>query len=164
MNSPCLEGLIALIDKRHKFCFGEALLTGTILASASLGYWLASKTEGEKAADFYRQYTRLILKNEITEARKLHKQALSAGGDLPLTEIWLPLVQAQDDGYDKLYYYLRILAGNKDREETYEEIAELISRSPQAFNEELKNKYLEALYEIPGIRRDFIEKYGLQKD
>ena len=147
---------------RKKIVFGEVLLASTIFASAGFVYWLIAETEAEKATNFYEQYKRLVLKDEVKKAQKLHKEVLTAGGDSPLNEIWLPLVQAQEDGYDKLSYYVRILAGNPEREATYEEIAELISNSPPSFNEELKDIYLKELYEVPNIRRDYIKKFGLK--
>lgn len=154
-------GREGMINKRNKLCMGHVLLVSSVLIVAGFSYWLAAKSEEEKAHDFYVEYKRLILKDQIQQARKFHNNILSAGGDAPLSEAWLPLVQAQEDGYDKLANYVRMLAGNTEREASYEEIADLIRRSPQSFQGELKNQYLIALNAISQVRSDLLQKHGL---
>ena len=86
---------------------------------------------------------------------------LSEGGDAPLDEVWLPLVLMQTDGYARLTNYRRILAGNPDREATYEEISNFILNAPQSFHDELKGHYFAVLIDIPQVRIEWLQKYGL---
>ncbi len=155
-----------MTDPLIRVPFGYILLVATALTCVGFGYWLVSDSEAEKVTRFFIEYKELNLRNKVDEARKLHQRVLSTGGndDEPLDEVWLPLVQALEDGYDKLSFYVRILAGDTEREATYEEIANLISRAPQAFNQELKKIYINELYEVPKVRLDLLEKYGLHAD
>ncbi len=141
--------------------FGYVLLTTTLLTIAAFSYYLLSESEAERLSRFYKTYDSLVLAGKIDEAQKLQSQVLAIGSDLPLDETWLPLVQAQRNGYDKLSNYLRILAGNTQREETYKEISELIAKAPDTFNRETKSIYIKELNELPFVERLFLKKYGL---
>ena len=153
-----------MINKRNRVCLGHVLLFCSVLSGIGFSYWLATESESEKARNFYVEYKRLLLKDQIKQAREFHKNTLAIGGDTPLDEAWLPLVQVQEDGYDKLANYVRILAGNTEREASYEEIAILIKKSPKSFQDNLKIQYLIALNTIPKVRSDFLEKYGLKTE
>ena len=143
--------------------FGYVLLAVTLVVSVGFSYWLLAESEAEQVTRFYRQYERLTLEGKLSEARELHNRVLSTGDSEELGEIWLPLVQAQEDGYDKLSNYLRILAGNTQREATYNEIADLIARAPESFLQGSKSDYIEMLNEIPFVAKELLGKYGLLK-
>ncbi len=145
----------------------KSLLAGTIILSSSLllcagfSYWLVNESEAERAQRFNREYDLLLLQNKHQQAGELFMDVLSEGGDAPLDEVWLPFVLMQTDGYAILTNYSRILAGNPDREATYEEISNLIINAPRSFHDELKGHYFAALIDIPQVRLEWLQKYGL---
>ncbi len=123
----------------------KSLLAGTIILSSSLllcagfSYWLVNESEAERAQRFNREYDLLLLQNKHQQAGELFMDVLSEGGDAPLDEVWLPFVLMQTDGYAILTNYSRILAGNPDREATYEEISNLIiQRESKSYKEETR--------------------------
>ncbi|MDJ0882436.1 MAG: hypothetical protein QNJ56_12370 [Gammaproteobacteria bacterium] len=144
-----------------KVCPSYIILVTVVFLSAGFGAWLYQKNDDELARDFYKQYSRLILKGERAKAKEFHNQILAVGGNEALSETWLPLVQAQPDGYDKLTNYIRLLKGNTEREATYEEIAALLINAPASFKGDIKKQYLQSLNDIPNIKRELLVKYQL---
>lgn len=140
---------------------GSIFLSSSLLLCAGFSYWLVNETEAERAQRFHREYDLLRLQEKHQQAGELFMDVLSVGGDAPLDEVWLPLVLVQADGYARLTNYSRILAGNPDREATYEEISNFIVNAPQSFHDELKGHYFAALIDIPQIRIEWLQKYGL---
>lgn len=147
----------------------NGLLSGYIALSCSLllcggfGYWIVAESEAERMQKFQRQFEFLLLQNKIQQAGELFMDVLSEGGGAPLDEMWLPMVLMQQDGYEKLINYTRILAGNTNREATYEEISNLIKNAPEDFHTDLKQHYFDELAEIPMVRKDWLQNYGLMK-
>jgi hypothetical protein len=135
-----------------------------VLLFLGLIHWLNSETEVERARNFFIEYRWLVIQGEKGKAKALFDSVLTTGGDEPIDKIWLPLVQFQEDGYSKLINYSRLLAGDTEREATYAEISYLISRSPEEFQDKLKDYYLTDLLRIPDVRKDLVEKYGLMMD
>lgn len=132
-----------------------------ILLATGFSYWLFVETEAERAQRFHRGYEFLLLQNKTDQAGQLFSEALYDENGTPLNEIWLPLVVMQQDGYGKLINYTRILAGNVNREATYEEISNLIKNAPSEFHNELKSHYFTEILEIPRVRKEFLIKYDL---
>ena len=145
----------------NKFYLSHIIFVGILLIFAGFTYWLISESEPERASNFFHEYKLLVIQGKSKEAEILFDEALSHGDDSQLDEIWLPLVLSQEDGYDKLINYSRLLAGNTEREATYEEISNLITRSPKDFQENLKEYYLVELLEIPDVRIDLLRKSDL---
>lgn len=145
----------------NKFYLSHIIFVGILLIFAGFTYWLISESEPERASNFFHEYKLLVIQGKSKEAEILFDEALSHGDDSQLDEIWLPLVLSQEDGYDKLINYSRLLAGNTEREATYEEISNLITRSPKDFQENLKEYYLVELLEIPDVRIDLLRKFDL---
>lgn len=142
-------------------CFGRIVLAISLLLEAGFAYWLVAESDDEKVHNIFVEFDSLLLQGKRKEAHELFAEALSAEGDGPLNPIWSPLVRAQGNGYVQLDYYVRILAGDPDRESTYKEIANLIEFAPEAFHKEVKSRYFAALNNVPGVRFELLEKYKL---
>ncbi len=132
-----------------------------ILLCLGFSYWLVSETEVERARNFYVEYGWIRIQEKHKEADKLYEEVLARGGDEPIDQVWHPLVLSQEDGYDKLINYSRLLAGDTEREATYAEIYNLIERSPKEFRDNLKVYYLIELQEIPHVRIDLLRQHNL---
>jgi hypothetical protein len=149
------------MKKLKNYCFGEMLLVSSVLLSGGFSYWLIAESDDEKVHRVFVEHDRLVLEGRRREARELFEDALKREGEGALAPIWSPLVRAQGNGYVQLEYYIRILAGDPDRELTYKEIASLIETAPKVFHEEVKPRYLSALRGVSGIKVELLAKYGL---
>ncbi len=144
-----------------KFYTDWALLTAILSASSYFAYWVVAENDDDQVHDVLVEYGKHILHGEREWAVELLDNTLSAKADEPLDPIWLQLVRTKSNGYERLGYYMRILAGDPDREATYSEISNFIELAPEAFNEDVKERYLSDMKALPGIRNIFLEKYGL---
>lgn len=145
-----------------KVHFGPSLLIFTLVSTTFFCYWLFTESDDEKLHRVYLQFDRLRLEGRQTEADKLFDETLSSTGDGPLDPIYTPLIRAKSNGYQRLEYYERILAGDPGREATYKEIETILSFVPDKYVVEIRTKYLAALANIPEVRQDFLRKYNLQ--
>jgi len=141
--------------------FGEVLLVTAVSLSAYFSYWLITESDNEKVHNALVEHSKLAVRDSPKEAYQHLSDVLSAQKDGPLDPVWLRLVHVKSNGYERLGYYMRILAGDPDREETYNEIATFIELAPKVFHEEVKMDYLTDMNAISGVRHDLLEKYGL---
>ena len=133
----------------------------TIIICIGFFNWIASDSDIDKLSEFYQEYNRLYIYERYEEADNFRIKTLTDNTKQgQLDEIWLPVVMELENGYQKLDCYLRILAGNPYREESYAEIVEVLNSVPKG-NQINKNLYLEALNEIADVNHDLLLKYGL---
>ena len=133
----------------------------TILICIGFVNWIAGDSDLDKLSEFYQEYNRLYIYERYKEADNFRIKTLTDNTKQgQLDEIWLPVVMELENGYQKLDCYLRILAGNPYREESYAEIVEVLNSVPKG-NQINKNLYLEALNEIADVNHDLLLKYGL---
>lgn len=145
---------------KSRVCLGSILLLISVLFVFLSAYWLFKETDADKVRLFYMEYDRLVLEDRTVLAEKLINETLSGLGEV-ISEEWVAVLQKQVDGYDKLFNYTHLLAGNVQREETYKEISGLLDRAPQAFKDEKLVLYMDMLQEIPDVQQDLLVKYGL---
>ena len=146
---------------KKTICTGNITLILSTLVLLIFMYWLFTKTEDELARDFYIKINQLTLTGNQVLARQLQQEQLLEGGDNPLDTVWLNLVQSQENGYDQLLGYLRLLKSNPDREASYLEIANIIKDAPPSFKSSGEKTYLSKLFSIENIRIDLLNQYGL---
>lgn len=133
----------------------------TIIICIGFISWITSKSDLDKLSEFYQEYNRLYIYERYEEADNLRFKVLTENSQQgQLDEIWLPVVMELENGYWKLEWYLRILAGHPDREASYAEIVEILDSAPKG-DQIKKNRYLKSLKEIAGIHHDLLQKYGL---
>jgi len=133
----------------------------TIIICIGFFNWITSDSDIDKLSEFYQEYNRLYIYERYEEADNFRIKTLTDNTKQgQLDEIWLPVVMELENGYQKLDCYLRILAGNPYREESYAEIVEVLNSVPKG-NQINKNLYLEALNEIADVNHDLLLKYGL---
>jgi len=148
-----------MIYLAKKPCLGDVFLVFSILLFTSTSYWLFSESDDEKASRIFKKHYSLLLEGRREDASRLLDKTLEGEG--PLDPIWLPLVHANSNGYFQLFHYLRILAADPEREETYLAIANLVKFSPEAFHVEKKSLYYADIAKIKNVQFNFLEKYGL---
>ncbi len=149
------------IKEKKVRCPGGILLLCSLLISTYFFYWVFAENDDDQVHDAVVAYEKLQIRGKSDEAFKLMNDIWASKDDGPLDPIWLQLVSAKSNGYERLGYYLRILEGDPDREATYSEIANFIEIAPKAFHDEVKSRYLNDMSKISGIRRDWLQKYGL---
>ena len=133
----------------------------TILICIGFVNWIAGDSDFDKLSEFYQEYNRLYIYERYEEANNFRIKTLADNSEQgQLNEIWLPVVMELENGYLKLEFYLRILAGNPYREASYAEMVEILNSTPKG-NQINKTLYLEALNEIAGINHDLLQKYDL---
>ena len=133
----------------------------TIIICIGFFNWITSDSDIDKLSEFYQEYNRLYIYERYEEADNFRIKTLTDNTKQgQLDEIWLPVVMELENGYQKLDCYLRMLAGNPYREESYAEIVEVLNSVPKG-NQINKNLYLEALNEIADVNHDLLLKYGL---
>lgn len=148
-----------------RYCVGYFLLSIALICSFSFGYWLIDESEHEKVRRIRIEADELLLEEKREEANRLVKDFLATTGDGPLDPVWLPLIRNNvSNGYELLGYYVRILAGDPEREATYSEIANFIEMAPQAFHDEVKQRYLVDLGAVLGVKHDLLQKNHLLPD
>lgn len=145
-------------------CLGGVLLTASVVSCASLAYWLLAESDHNRVHDILEAHGRLVAHERRKEAVELLTKSLASAGEGPLDPIWLRLMSSVSNGYVRLGYYIRILRSDPAREATYYEISSFIEQAPKAFHDEVKAKYLGDLADVPGVRSDYLEKYGLVSD
>ncbi len=150
-----------VIKEKKAPCPGGILLLCSLLISTYFFYWVFAENDDDQVHDAVVAYEKLQIRGKSDEAFKLMNDIWASKDDGPLDPIWLQLVSAKSNGYERLGYYLRILEGDPDREATYGEIANFIEIAPKAFHDEVKFRYLDDMSKISGIRRDWLQKYGL---
>jgi len=138
-----------------------AVFICTIFICIGFVNWITSDSDLDKLSKFYLEYNRLHIYERYEEADNLRFKVLTENSQQgQLDEIWLPVVMELENGYWKLEWYLRILAGNPDREASYAEIVKILDSAPKG-DQIKKNRYLKSLKEIVGIHHDLLQKYGL---
>ena len=135
------------------------LLIGTAALSLTFVWWLGAEKELDQVRRFAIEYERLMVRNRHTEAKHLFDKITA--GDGPLDPIWVGLLETQLSGYHKLEAYVRIMAGDPEREATYQEIADLIAMAPESFQLEVKPLYLSDLASVPGVSPELLKKHNL---
>ncbi len=149
-----------MISKRIQW--GEILLFFTLFLGVCFGYWLMAESDDEKVRRIFLAHDQLVLQGKRLEARALFKDSLKVEGDGALDPVWIPFVRVQGNGYVQLEFYLRILAGDPDRELTYQEIANLVDMAPEVFHLEVKSRYFFSFAQVSGARPKLLESYGLK--
>jgi len=137
------------------------IFTGTLVILMFFIVWIASESDVEKVQVFYTKYEQFTLNGDLDGARSLHRAILKNEGDKPLSENWLKMVQLLSDRKVKLQYYIGILAGNPNREATYEEIRILINEPTDIFTAVEIDNYLSRLRQLKDVRNDLLIKYNL---
>jgi len=132
----------------------------SVFISGFIANWLVSVSETEEIYKFYKEYSRLTLRKDFDGASSLHEDILNGQGSKPLSLNWLTVVKTFRDNKKKLYFYVQILEGHPNRENTYREIAELLKKIKVLDTVEAKNYYVK-LQKIDGIRKDLLLKYQL---
>ncbi len=140
---------------------GELFLTISLVSTACFCFWIVSKDDDDLVHDALKDYGRMVVFEKRSEGYTQLQEILANQPDGPLDPIWLQLVRINRNGYEKLGYYLRILEDDTERKLTYREIANFLELAPDVFHDEVKDRYLGDMSRIPGIRRDWLEEYGL---
>jgi len=147
----------------HKdgLCLSYFILACSILICSGIAFWLYNDTELEKYIDYNSKSKKLLFYKQYEDNFKLRNEILAEIFDDEIDLIWLNFVKDEPDGHVKLQLYSRLLAGTPDREETYQEIAAIITDAPKEYPVKEKIRYLIALKAIKGVHLDLLEKYSL---
>ena len=149
--------MVNSVIQRINYC----IFICTIIVCIGFVNWITNDSDIDKLSEFYQEYNRLYIYERYEEANNFRIKTLADNSEQgQLNEIWLPVVMELENGYLKLEFYLRILAGNPYREASYAEMVEILNSTPKG-NQINKTLYLEALNEIAGINHDLLQKYGL---
>ena len=144
---PFYEGLVLLIS---------------ILITVSFFIWIFTNTEDEQVHQVKAQYERLFEQGKINEAKELLREVLGEKKQASINPVWLPIIRLEDNGYEKLGYFMQVLKSDPDRKATYFEVAGFIELAPKAFHDEVKARYLADISQISGIRQEWLEEFNLK--
>ena len=150
--------------KGKMICKGWIFLLSTLSVSTLFSYWLIRESVDEKVRGIFIEHDKLVLLDQRKEAQELLVSEIAKEGEGPLDPLWMPLIRAGSNGYIQLGYLVRVLQGNPDREQTYEEIANLIETAPDSFQVEVKPRLLADINAISGIRNEWLDKYSLKTE
>lgn len=147
----------------HKdgLCVSYCILAFSIIITSGFAIWLYKDTDLIKYTDFTTESRKLKFYARYEDNLKLRNEILEEIFDDEIDIAWMPFVQDEPDGYVKLQLYSRLLAGNPDHEEIYEQIGHIIESAPGEYPSKQKIRYLTSLKAITGIQNDLLEKYGL---
>jgi hypothetical protein len=152
---------IKLMVHKDGLCISYLILACSIFVCSGFAYWLYMDSDIEKLSDYHFGYNRLILFEQLDDAKKFRSESLASIFDDEIDRIWWDVIYSVDDGYVKIRLYSRLLAGNPDYESIYKDIADTMDSATEEFSIEERTRYLTALKEINGIHHVLLEKYGL---
>ena len=138
------------------------ILACSIIICSVFALWLNAETEVDKYRNFMRAHNKLFFTGQFEAVEILRAKTLAGMTSDKLDNMWIQLVEAEQDGLPKIQLYIRILAGNPENEFTYVQISSLLN---SVFPEESQNKerlqILKRLQGIEGIRYDLLERNNL---
>ncbi len=142
-------------------CISYMILACSIFVCTCFVFWLYTESDIEKLRDYHARYNVLFLHERFEDAGKFHSEVLASIYDDEIDKIWWDIIRKEHDGYEKLQFYSRLLAGNPGIEKIYHEIAAILVVAPEEFSRTQMDKYLTSLKEIRGVHPGWLEKYDL---
>ncbi|MBL1141657.1 MAG: hypothetical protein HND53_06460 [Proteobacteria bacterium] len=143
-------------------CISHLVLACSVAICAVFAIWLNSDTEVEEYRAFMLVYDNFFFTNEKEEAKKFRHKKLAELKGNKIDNMWLPIVEVEEDGPYKIQLYIRILAGDPEKEFTYIQLAALIYIVfPEESQRQQRNKFFKEIQEIEGIHYHLLEKYNL---
>jgi hypothetical protein len=119
-------------------------------------------TELDEYREFMTAYDEYFFKGETEEVKKFRVNKLKEIKSDKINNMWLPIVDVEEDGPLKIDLYLGILAGNPLNEFTYAQIAALIFNVfPGDSNKHKRNELFSSIKNIEEINHLFLKKYNL---
>ena len=152
---------IDLMVIKEGLYLGHLILICSMIICSAFAYWLYSDSDIEKLRDYRFGHNTLLLYERFDDAEKFRSETLASIFDDEIDIIWWQVIYGLDDGYDKLQFYARLLAGNPDHETIYKEIAAILSAASEEYSMKERTRYLTGLRDIKGIHNSFLEKYDL---
>ncbi|MCZ6804961.1 MAG: hypothetical protein O7D86_13820 [Proteobacteria bacterium] len=137
------------------------MLACCIFICSGFAYWLYTDSNIQKLRDYRFGYNRLIVFERLDDANKFRSETIASIFDDEIDLMWLPVIRSELDGYEKLQFYSRLLAGNPDHEIIYRDIADIMDAATEEYSIKDRTRYLTALKEITGVHDVLLEKYGL---
>jgi len=152
---------IKLMVHKDGLCISYFILACSIFVCSGFAYWLYMDSDIEKLSDYHFGYNRLILFERLDDAKKFRSETMASIFNDEIDVMWLPVIRRELDGYEKLQFYSRLLAGNPDHEIIYRDIADIMDAATEEYSIKDRTRYLTALKEITGVHDVLLEKYGL---
>ncbi len=148
--------------KYKGLCIGHLILACTIVICFVFAWWLNAETEVDKYRNYMRSHNKLFFTGQFEAVEKLRVKTLAEMTNDKLDNMWIQLVEAEQDGLPKIQLYIRILAGNPENEFTYVQISSLLkSVFPEESQSQERFHILKRLQGIEGIRYDLLERNNL---
>jgi len=164
----CLQAILSMNSEDIKLmvnkdgpCVSYLMLVCCIFICSGFAYWLYIDSDIEKLRDYRFGYNRLILFEQLDDAKKFRSEVLESIFDDEIDVMWLPVIRSELDSYEKLQFYSRLLAGNPDHEVIYRDIADIMDAATEKYSIKDRTRYLTALKAIKGVHNVLLEKYGL---
>jgi len=152
---------IKLMVHKDGLCISYFILACSIFVCSGFAYWLYMDSDIEKLSDYQFGFNRLILFERLDDAKKFRSETMASIFNDEIDVMWLPVIRRELDGYEKLQFYSRLLAGNPDHEIIYRDIADIMDAATEGYSIKDRTRYLTALKEITGVHDVLLEKYGL---
>jgi len=142
-------------------CISYLILACSIFVCSGFAYWLYTDSDIEKLRDFKFRYNWLLTYERQEDAEKFRTETLASIFDDEIDIMWLPVISKEPDGYAKLQFYSRLLAGNPDQDVIYRDIADTMNAATEEYSIKERTRYLTRLKATKGVHHILLERYDL---